>query len=279
MSAGTDAATSPAAKPRGGGLNIVLVALLLIQLAAAGGLGGWAILGQSAGGATDAPSGSAPAIAPEPGPLPPVPEVTWSAATPSDATAGSHAPERISAVVESLGQQLSALPLDAAPPHLVVLGSGQQTVEKITEIPRHERWELQFPPGNSVESYARQLEYFHIELGLIGGSDQIAYVTNLADPTPKSRTGPAGAENRLYLVWQRGSMQAADEQLISKAKLPIADRIVAHFCPPDLESQLVQLEDAAAKGAGLNRIRKTVFAIRANEFGGYRLHVLEQKGD
>ncbi len=278
MTATADGSTTPTAKP-GGGLNILLAVLLLIQLAAASGLSGWAILGQSAGGATDAPSGGAPAIAPQPGPLPPVPDVAWSAATPSDTAAGSQAPERIGAAVESLGPQLSALPLDAAPPYLIVLGSGQQTVEKIAEIPRHQRWELQFPPGNSVESYARQLEYFHIELGLIGGSEQITYVTNLADPTPQSRTGPASAENRLYLVWQRGSMQAADEQLVSKAKLPIADRIVAHFCTSDLESQLVQLEDASAKAASLNRIRKTTFAVRANEFGGYRLHVVEQKGD
>ena len=74
-------------------------------------------------------------------------------------------------------------------------------------------------------------------------------------------------------------MRDADEQLVSKAKQPIADRVVAHFCPPDLETQLAQLEDAEAKAKNRTRIRKTVFGVRANDFGGYRLHVLEQMGD
>jgi len=266
------------AKPRGGGLNIVLVLLLLLQLAGIGALVAWPWVRQSSAAPTAAgPTGSTAAV---PDAVPALPAMTLAETAPQAAADGGSAAGRIPALIGSLGDRLDGLPLEGgAPAHLVVLGSGQQTVEKIAEIPRHERWELQFPPGNSVESYARQLEYFHIELGLIGGSDQITYVTNLADPTPKTHTAPAAEESRLYLVWQRGSMQGADEQLVSKAKQPIADRIVAHFCPPDLESQLAQLEDAKAQADKRTRVKKTVFGVRANDFGGFRLHVLEQTGD
>lgn len=270
----------PAAPAKGGGLTIVLALVLVLQLAGVGALLGWWAMKQPSGAAQVATGPPQPAEV-TPDPAPPLPALTLaSAAAPATVATGDSPAERLAKLAESLQPRLAGLPIDGgAPARLIVLGSGQQTVEKIAEIPRHERWELQFPPGNNVESYARQLEYFHIELGLIGGSDQITYISGLADPTPKSRTGPAAAESRLYLVWQRGSMEEADEQIVSRAKLPLADRVVAHFCSADLEGQLAQLEEAAAKAASRTRIRKTVFGLRPNDFGGYRLQVLEQKGD
>jgi hypothetical protein len=216
-----------------------------------------------------------------PDPAPPLPPLTLASAGTSATTAiANSTADRFAGLADALQARLSMLPPeDGAPKSQIVLGSGQQVVEKPPEIPRHERWELQFPPGNNVESYARQLEYFHIELGLIGGSSDITYVTSLADPTPKTRTGPAAAESRLYLVWQRGSMRDVDEQIVNRAKLPLADRVVAHFCSSEMEAQLAQLEEAAAKAANRTRIRKTVFGVKPNDFGGYRLHVLEQTGD
>ena len=251
----------------------------MLQLAGIAGMvaSPWLRGSRGAGQAAGGPAGSTAAV---PDPVPALPAMMLAETAPQAAADRGSVAGKIPALVGSLGERLAGLPIEGgAPASLVVLGSGQQTVEKIAEIPRHERWELQFPPGNSVESYARQLEYFHIELGLIGGSADITYVTNLADPTPKTRTGAASAESRLYLVWQRGSMREADEQLVSKAKLPVADRVVAHFCPPDLETQLAQLEATKAQADKRTRIRKTVFGVRANDFGGFRLHVLEQTGD
>jgi hypothetical protein len=283
MAQATSAPTGPAAEPanakrRGGGLNLILALLLLLQLAGAAGLVALPFLKQ-AGATPYAGSGPSGATAAVPNPVPALPAMTLAEAAPPAAEGGVSLAGRIPALVGSLGEKLSGLPDGGAPPHLVVRGSGQQPEEKVVPIPPHERWELRFPPGNSVESYARQLEYFHIELGLIGGSTDITYITNLADPTPKTRTGRAADEKRLYLVWQRGSLSDADEQLVSKAKLPIADRVVAHFCPAELEAQLAQREEERAQMDMRTRIRKTVFGVRAHEFGGYRLYVLEQTGD
>lgn len=273
-------ASPETSKPRGGGLNIVLALLLAMQLLLSGAALGWWWMKLSSG-TVPAPAGPSSPIAVVPEPAPPLPAMTLASVRAPAAASGSTAGgAQLTGLTNGLDERLKSLPLEGgAPSHLIVLGSGQQVVERIAEIPRHQRWELQFPPGNNVESYARQLEYFHIELGLIGGSDQITYVSGLANPTPVTRTGSAAAESRLYLIWQRGSMQEADEQIVNRAKLPLADRVVAHFCPPDLETQLVQLEDAAARAAGRTRIRKTVFAVRPNDFGGYRLQVLQQQGD
>jgi hypothetical protein len=58
-----------------------------------------------------------------------------------------------------------------------------------------------------------------------------------------------------------------------------AGKIVAHFCPEQLENDLAQLETAHARQSGGKRVRKTTFGIKANDFGGYQFHVLDQKTD
>ena len=224
---------------------------------------------------------TSPAIAvrPEPPAPPPKPEFVLAAPAADEAASTTADPaERVANAVSSLSKELAALPIQSvAPTAQIVPGSGHASLDAVSDVGRHQRWEVQFPPGNTVESYARQLDYFHIELGLIGGSDQITYLSRLADPTPQQRSGPASEEQRLYLVWHRGSLREADEQLVAKAKLPLAGKLVAHFCPAELEQQLAQLEEVHAKNAGGAKIRKTVFGIRANDFGGYRVSVIDQK--
>ena len=104
-------------------------------------------------------------------------------------------------------------------------------------------------------------------------------VLNLADPVPTVRKAPASAEKRLYLIWQRGSMREADEQLCSRARVPTGGKIVAHFCPEQIENDLAQIEDAFARTSGGKRVRKTTFGIKANDFGGFQFYVLDQKTD
>ena len=263
---------------RGGCLKIVLGLLLLLVVA--GGMvgGGWWFLTRGSGVTTEA-AASAP-VAPEPAGPPPALEMATAAAPDQSGNAAALASrvERIPALVSAYETELLAA-VNAAPSDLIVAASGRQTADSANEVPRHERWSIQFPPGNTIESYTRQLDYFKIEVGLIGGSDQIEYLVNLADPVPTVRKAPASAEKRLYLIWQRGSMREADEQLCSRARVPTGGKIVAHFCPEQIENDLAQIEDAFARTSGGKRVRKTTFGIKANDFGGFQFYVLDQKTD
>jgi hypothetical protein len=96
---------------------------------------------------------------------------------------------------------------------------------------------------------------------------------------PTVRKAPASAEKRLYLIWQRGSMREADEQLCTRARVATTGKIVAHFCPEQIETDLAQIEDAFARTNNAKRIRKTTFGIKANDFGGFLFYVLDQKTD
>jgi hypothetical protein len=273
------APAADAPRPKRGCLMIgLMVSLLLVVVGGAAG-GGWWWLTSGSGGAP-AEAAASQAVAPEPaGPPPPLVIAETAAAEPAASdTALANRVERIPALVSAYETELLAA-VSAAPSDLIVAASGRQTADSALEIPRHERWEIQFPPGNTIESYTRQLDYFKIEIGLIGGSDQIEYLVNIAEPVPTVRKAPASAEKRLYLIWQRGSMREADEQLCSRARVSTAGKIVAHFCPEQIENDLAQIEDAFARTSGAKRIRKTTFGIKANDFGGFLFYVLNQKID
>jgi hypothetical protein len=277
--ADTPDASAGAPPRRGGCLKIALLLFLLLIVAGGAAGGGWWWLTRGPGGAASAPTASGP-VAPEPAGPPPSLEMAAAPAVDDNSSAAALASrvERIPALVSAYETELLAA-VNAAPSDLIVAASGRQTADSANEVPRHERWSIQFPPGNTIESYTRQLDYFKIEVGLIGGSDQIEYLVNLADPVPTVRKAPASAEKRLYLIWQRGSMREADEQLCSRARVPTAGKIVAHFCPEQIETDLAQIEDAFARQNGGKRVRKTNFGIKANDFGGFQFYVLDQKTD
>lgn len=136
------------------------------------------------------------------------------------------------------------------------------------------RWELMFDKGNTLDTYARQLDFFQIELGVLLPGNQVRYVSQLSSPAPVVRDGPAEAEKRFYLTWQQGELQEADRQLLAKAGVDAGRRIILKFLPPDLEAKLAALERAHA-GAKADQILRTRFGIRP-QGNGYAFFVLEQ---
>jgi len=139
---------------------------------------------------------------------------------------------------------------------------------------RRRHWEVRFPEGNTVETYARALDFFKIELGVLMPNNRIIYVYNLSKPRPDTREGAADQEKRYYLTWRRGSLMEADRELIRRAGVNPDDRLILKFLPPELESQLVQLERARA-GDRSDRVRTTYFAV-VPQGGGYRFIVVDQ---
>jgi hypothetical protein len=135
-------------------------------------------------------------------------------------------------------------------------------------------WEVQFPRGNTVETYARVLDFFGFELGVMQPNGKILYVYSLSKEKPDTRTGPASAEKRCYLSWTRGDLGEADAELLSRAGVDIADKVVLKFIRPEIEALLTEIAKGHA-GDAANRIERTRFGVRRKR-DGYDFFVLEQ---
>jgi len=141
-------------------------------------------------------------------------------------------------------------------------------------IPRAQRWEIRFVEGATLNEYAKQLDFFGIELGVIGVINTVSYASHLSADKPTLRTGPGDQEQRLYMSWQSGTLKAADKALLSRAGIRTDGRVFVQFYPPETENRLAALEQAYAKREQ-SEIRKTIFGVR-KAGGGYEFFVIDQ---
>ena len=139
---------------------------------------------------------------------------------------------------------------------------------------RARRWEVQFLKGNTLETYARQLDFFGIEMGVLMPGNKLTYVSNLAKAKPDVRTGTADKEKRYYLTWRQGELKQADVELLGRAGVAAEGKLILKFLPPEVESWLAEIEKARA-GAEAKRVRATHFGIQT-EGDGYTFFVIEQ---
>lgn len=140
-------------------------------------------------------------------------------------------------------------------------------------IPRFKRWEIYYAEGETLDMYAKQLDFFKVELAVIDG-DQVTYVNNLSSSTPTTRVASGEKEKRLYMSWRQGTLKQADRQLLAKAGIDSGSKLVVQFYPPDVENRLAQLELSFANRKP-GQIRKTRFAVRA-QGDGFEYYVLDQ---
>ena len=136
------------------------------------------------------------------------------------------------------------------------------------------RWFIRFADGSSLTEYAKQLDFFGIELGAIMPDGRLAYISGLAG-TPKVRYGTSGKdEKRLYMKWEGGDRRKADEKLFQKAGITVGKNVIFHFYPQQTEQLLVTLETGFAK-RNLKEIRRTYFVVNTKGTG-YEFQVTRQ---
>ncbi|HUY87930.1 MAG TPA: hypothetical protein VMV10_04265 [Pirellulales bacterium] len=141
-------------------------------------------------------------------------------------------------------------------------------------IPPQLRWQIHFDAGGTLESYAKQLDFFHVELGVIDGK-RLMFARNLAQPKPDTYTSPGGrSEQRLYFSWRHGKLAEADRELAQRAGIATAGKIVLQFYSRETEQELLRLEQEY-RGLAASKIRKTVFGIRPKD-AGYEFFVIDQ---
>ena len=137
-------------------------------------------------------------------------------------------------------------------------GAGQQG------MPREQRWFVRFSDHGGLEEYARQLEFFGIELGALLDGNRLVYLARLRSPRPVTRTvSSGGGETRLYMTWQGGNLRRWDVQLFQKAGVDVGVGTVFHFYPPETEAMLATLE-REHRNVPVKRIRRTYFVVRRN---------------
>jgi hypothetical protein len=139
--------------------------------------------------------------------------------------------------------------------------------------PRH--WEVLFSRA-TLDAYARQLDFFGIELGIVLPGNKIIYAFHLAKPKPDTRTvgNPALNEKRYYLSWRTGEMQQADRDLLAKAGIDAGDQLILKFLPQQVELNLMALEKAQ-NNLTPKDIKKTRFGVQTDG-AGFKFIVLEQ---
>lgn len=147
-------------------------------------------------------------------------------------------------------------------------------------IPRFERWQLNFT-ARDIKSYSKQLDYFKIELGAIGGTVQgVDVANNLAGSPKKYRIVDTESEKRLYFMWNSPSpLMQFDRQLLQSAGIQLPNRQMLKFIPKDLENQLAhtELEYSTSKGhPSVTEIAKTVFECKPDG-GGFKFEVVSQR--
>jgi hypothetical protein len=154
-------------------------------------------------------------------------------------------------------------------------GGSAETVER---LPPGCELEVLFEHGQfTALEYARQLDYFGIELGAIAKNGQIQYASHLSQPRPERRIGKKSEEQRMTITWKRGNLSALDGKLLTKAGITTTDKTFAHFYPIAVETRLLKLQKAYA-GHDAGEIRRTRFKIRSqtSDPQAFEFYVTEQ---
>tara|TARA_B100000029_G_scaffold273727_1_gene268505 strand:+ start:1460 stop:2314 length:855 start_codon:yes stop_codon:yes gene_type:complete len=142
-------------------------------------------------------------------------------------------------------------------------------------IPRHQRWFIRFASGSSLTEYAKQLDFFGIELGaLFPAQGRLVYVRNFSSSKDRREVRTGANEKRLYMNWQSGTLKKTDHQLFRKVGINTNGATILHFYPSGTENKLAKLEKDY-RNRNVKTIRRTIFSVRKRG-NGYRFQVTRQ---
>lgn len=138
-------------------------------------------------------------------------------------------------------------------------------------------WEIVFDDGITTEEYARQIDFFQIEIGALSKSGKVEYITHVAKPKPDKRVQELRYDRRWRITWKSGNLHVADRKLLGKAGINSDNKEMWHFFPDEVHARMVSLERSYA-GTPPHDIRRTRFGVRATKAGdGYEFFVVEQE--
>lgn len=146
--------------------------------------------------------------------------------------------------------------------------------EGTRSAPRPE-WEVLFAEEISFEEYARQLDYFNIEIGAVAQDNKIEYISKLSERKPEKRVGRREEDDRLYITWKSGTLEAADRKLLGKARINVQRKEILHFIPAETQDLMEKAQREYADRE-VDEIKRTRFKVREKN-SGYEFVVVEQE--
>jgi hypothetical protein len=153
--------------------------------------------------------------------------------------------------------------------------AGEGTEGVVERVPRWERWKIRFEP-RSTKEFARWLDYYKIEIGVLGRDNMVHYAFNLSNEIPSNRAEPPTKETRGYTSAADGPMPKLTMQLARKANIASQGEIVLLFYPFEVESILWNMEKLHAEDRDANSIRETVFTVVGGR-KGFTFEIVDQK--
>ena len=133
---------------------------------------------------------------------------------------------------------------------------------------RAQRWFIRYGDQGTIEAYAKQLDHFGVELGLLQDK-RIYRLSNLSQPTATKKIYTSGKEfkNQHYFTWAGGGRKKADIKLfLKKGGLKASRGIIFHFYPKKTIRTLLQLEKKESDRP-VNEIQRTYFLVQKDGDG------------
>ena len=141
-------------------------------------------------------------------------------------------------------------------------------------LPRAERWFITFADRDTIDEYARQLDFFGIQFAVLSPGQPAQIISNFSAARPDVRQLAQGSGDQLYFSWQGGSRQQSDSQLCEKAGVQVGNRSILHLYPKETEARLAQLE-RQYRNRPPEQVRRTYFIVQ-REGRGYKFVVTRQ---
>lgn len=140
-------------------------------------------------------------------------------------------------------------------------------------IPRWQRWEIRYS-STTLEDYQKQLEFFGVELGSLGGGRPGVDYVAFKNGRPVKRTTESADDDRLYFIWQGGRFKEQDRSLMTAAGVPITGRVLCQFYSQEMENRLADLERQKLGNRSLRDVQKTYFGIQSVQ-RGFEFYVID----
>jgi hypothetical protein len=135
-------------------------------------------------------------------------------------------------------------------------------------------WEMYFEEVSFAE-YARQIDFFKIEIAAAAPDGKAEYISNVSKSKPDKHAGEVADDFRWHWSWKTGTLLAADRDLLAKAGISVRGKDMMHFVPVELQARMAAME-RDYQHLPPSEIRNTRFQIQPAKKDGYEIVVVKQ---
>ena len=131
-------------------------------------------------------------------------------------------------------------------------------------LPEHKRWKIEYE-ASDVNTYARQLDFFNLEIGVVFKNNNNIERTRNFSGAPQKSVSSRKAENKtLRFEHEKARLRRWDKQLASRAGADSNGAITVQFYPESTRAIIRQVELQHLQQTGgrtLEQVRRTFFKI------------------